>query len=61
MIMDQVTNGVAVRMAVLYVLVASRKAVSTRKTTARALAPPGIAQRASQETAVSRRESRGAA
>jgi aspartate carbamoyltransferase catalytic subunit len=60
-IMDQVTNGVAVRMAVLYVLVASRKAASTRKMTARALAPPGIGQRASQETAVSRRQSRGAA
>jgi aspartate carbamoyltransferase catalytic subunit len=47
LIMDQVTNGVAVRMAVLYVLVATRKAATTRKVSSRPTA--------------ARRPSRGAA
>jgi len=60
-IMDQVTNGVAVRMAVLYVLVASRKAASVRRAAPRALAPPGIRQRAERDAQVGRRQSRGVA
>lgn len=60
-IMDQVTNGVAVRMAVLYVLVASRKVTATRRATPKAMVPPGIRQRTTREAAVNKRQSRGAA
>jgi len=46
-IMDQVTNGVAVRMAVLYVLVATRKVQTARKTSTR----PAPARRSSRGAA----------
>jgi aspartate carbamoyltransferase catalytic subunit len=60
-IMDQVTNGIAVRMAVLYMLVAARKAERVRR--ARAASPPGAEERPAEEppAADDRRQSRGAA
>lgn len=59
-IMDQVTNGIAVRMAVLYVLVAARKVQGVRKPTARPAAAQGGRDRG-KEAAPARRQSRGAA
>jgi aspartate carbamoyltransferase catalytic subunit len=61
LIMDQVTNGIAVRMAVLYVLAAARKTGGVRRTTARSGASSGPRQRHGRDAVAGRRQSRGAA
>jgi aspartate carbamoyltransferase catalytic subunit len=60
-IIDQVTNGIAVRMAVLYALVTARKAGAASRRAVRPLAPPGGRERQGREAAAGRRQSRGAA
>jgi aspartate carbamoyltransferase catalytic subunit len=60
-IMDQVTNGIAVRMAVLYALVAARKAERVARPAAAGVGAAGTEAAASRGASNAGRASRGVA